>query len=58
MSETYKRRKYVDGKCQDCGHEKPTTTITFWATGFKYRECGVCIRAYRAVILKPQRRQA
>ena len=30
-----KRRKYVDGTCQECGHHKRVTTITFWVNGMK-----------------------
>jgi hypothetical protein len=48
-----KRRKYVDGKCQDCGHPKRVAEIIFWATGMKYRVCSECIKPYRGVILKP-----
>jgi len=47
-----KRRKYTTGHCQDCGHEKPVTTITFWATGMKYRVCSKCISPYRGIINK------
>lgn len=50
------RRKYTKHgrRCQDCGRDwKPTTEVTFWATGMKYSVCGECIDAYRAVILKP-----
>jgi hypothetical protein len=52
---TVKRRQYRIGRrCQDCGRDwKPTTTITFWVNGLRYRVCGECIRAYRRVILKP-----
>lgn len=49
-----KRRKYVDGRCQDCGHEKKITTIVFWATGLNYRVCGQCIKPYHGQILKAQ----
>jgi hypothetical protein len=46
------KRKYEEGHCQDCGHEKQTTVVVFWATGMKYRVCAECIKAYRKVILK------
>jgi hypothetical protein len=52
---TRKRRKYTIGHCQDCGHQKRTTAIVFWATGMRYRVCAECIKSYRAVILKPAR---
>lgn len=44
------RRPYQLGKCQDCGHVKRTTVIRFWATGYKYRVCASCKRAYVRVI--------
>jgi hypothetical protein len=46
------KRKYEHGKCQDCGWEKSTTVIVFWATGMKYRVCAECIKPYRGVINK------
>lgn len=46
------RRKYRPGRrCQDCGWEKPTTEIRFWATGMRYRVCKECIKPYRRQIL-------
>lgn len=51
---TIKRRKYrVNGRCDDCGHEIPTTIITFWVNGMRYRVCKDCIKPYRGQILKP-----
>lgn len=51
---TIKRRKYaVNGRCDDCGWPKPTTIITFWVNGMRYRVCSGCIKAYRKSILKP-----
>jgi hypothetical protein len=50
------RRRYTlwGRPCQDCGRtSKPATTITFWASGYRYRVCGDCIRAYRRMILTP-----
>lgn len=35
------------GTCQDCGWTLPVRTVTFWATGFRYRVCADCERAYR-----------
>lgn len=52
------KRAYATGKCEDCGHIKRTTVVTFWATGFKYRVCAECIKPYRGVILKPVSRRA
>lgn len=49
------RRKYTIGRCQDCGHTKRTTEITFWVNGMRYRVCSVCIRPYRDRILKASR---
>jgi hypothetical protein len=49
------RRKYSDGRCEDCGHVKSTTVITFWTTGMKYRVCSECIKPYRKVIVLPAR---
>lgn len=46
-----KRRKYERGSCQDCGWQRNVTTITFWATGMRYRVCPDCIKPYRSVIL-------
>ena len=46
------RRIYSAGKCQDCGHTKPVTEITFWVNGLKYTVCAICIRAYRDRILR------
>ena len=48
------RRKYRTGhRCQDCGWNKPTTVIVWWASGGTYRVCGECIRPYRGSILGP-----
>lgn len=46
------RRKYDQGKCQDCGHVKRTTVIVFWVNGMRYRVCAACIRPYRGRILR------
>ncbi len=48
-----KRRKYAEGRCQDCGHIKPVTTVKSWATGMAYTVCGECFKPYRGEILKP-----
>jgi len=48
-----KRRKYAEGRCDDCGHIKPVTKIKFWATGMPYTVCSGCIKPYRGEILKP-----
>ena len=37
------------------GWEKRITTITFWATGMRYRVCADCIKPYRGEILKPDK---
>jgi hypothetical protein len=47
------RRRYTLGTCQDCGHTKRVTRITFWVNGMRYVVCSTCIRPYRGVILKP-----
>ncbi len=49
------RRRYRLGRpCQDCGDRaRPTTRVTFWASGMPYFVCGDCIRAYRHVINHP-----
>lgn len=53
MSGRVWRRKYLmQGRCMDCGWERRTTWITWWVSGFRYRVCAVCIRAYRDRILK------
>lgn len=41
------------GQCSDCGHHKPVRWITFWATGYRYRVCAQCERAYRRIINWP-----
>jgi hypothetical protein len=41
-----KRRKYSEGKCNDCGRHRPVTQVAFWATGMKYVVCGQCIKPY------------
>lgn len=48
-----RRRKYIPGRCQDCGHSKPITTIIFWVNAMRYRVCKDCIKPYRRVILAP-----
>lgn len=48
-----KRRKYSEGRCQDCGWIKRTTEIIFWVNGMRYRVCAQCIKPYRKEILKP-----
>lgn len=46
------RRRYVEGRCQDCGWLKRVTRITFWVNGYQMNVCSECIKAYRRVILK------
>lgn len=46
------RRHYFIGRCQDCGHTKRVTEVTFWVNGMKYRVCAECIKPYRERILK------
>ena len=46
------RRKYTQGKCQDCGWTKRVTAIIFWVNGMKYTVCARCLQAYRGRILK------
>ncbi len=41
------------GTCQDCGRHTPTRVVTWWASGFRYRVCAECERAYRDRILWP-----
>ncbi len=48
MTQRYRQQ----GPCQDCGHDRQTTWITFWATGFRYRVCALCSRAYQGRYLK------
>jgi len=49
------RRRYRSGhRCQDCGWDKPTTVIRFWASGYLYRVCSRCIRPYYGVINYPE----
>lgn len=53
-----RRRHYTLGYCQDCGHSKPVTTVTFWLGGMRYRVCSECIKPYRAsrvILLAPTR---
>lgn len=50
MTPRWRRRYTVGRACQDCGRHRPATWIMFWATGYWYRVCGECIRAYRGVI--------
>lgn len=50
------RRAYILGRCQDCGHTRRITWITFWVNGYRMRICAGCIRAYRAVILTGETR--
>jgi hypothetical protein len=52
---TLPRRRYTltGRRCQDCGNYRPATTITFWASGYRYRVCSDCIRPYRRMILRP-----
>ena len=57
MKYAQQRRKWQIGHCQDCGWERSTTIIVFWATGMQYRVCAECIRPYRGVILKPVTRK-
>ena len=47
------RRKYEMGRCEDCGYEKRTTLVYFWASNMPYRVCVECIKPYRGQILKP-----
>ena len=44
------------GTCRDCGWHKPVRTITFWATGLRYRVCEECERPYRHAINWPVQR--
>lgn len=46
------RREYHDGRCQDCGHDKRVTVVTFWVTGMRYRLCAACVRVYGKLLLK------
>lgn len=43
------------GNCQDCGHHRPVRTVSFWATGYRYRVCADCEKPYRHVINWPVR---
>ena len=45
------RRKYTEGRCEDCGWIKRVTWITFWVNAMRYRVCAACIKPYRRVIL-------
>ena len=46
------RRKYAEGRCQDCGRYRRVTRIKFWVNGYEMLVCTDCIKPYRRVILK------
>lgn len=47
------KRKYLKGKCDDCGKHLNVTLIQFWSTGMKMVVCASCIKPYRKIINTP-----
>lgn len=55
MEATFRRprRKYVQGRCDDCGRLMNVTRIYWWAGDFQMDVCRDCIKPYRDRILAP-----
>lgn len=47
------RRKYFNGRCDDCARYRRVTRIYFWVNNMPYTMCSECIRMYRKQILDP-----
>ena len=48
------RRKYEPHtRCEDCGRDRLTTVVFFWANSYRMRVCSDCIQPYRDRILAP-----
>jgi hypothetical protein len=48
-----RRRKYVQGRCDDCARFRNVTEVRFWVNDYRQKYCTDCIKMYRKVILAP-----